>query len=376
MKKFVFYLVLCLVITLAAGLTFPGCTQEGTGEKDTREESTKEEDKAKKIEDKDDKNYKQEDEEKSDEKKKEEIYIDYEKVKPNELGEFMILMYHDIGDEDGDWKTSRENFREDMERLYKKDYRLVDLMDMVNGQIDIPAGTTPVVLTFDDGHSGQFNLIEKNGEKIVDPDSAAGILLDLKEKYKDFTLAGNFYINYYPEPFGAREELAKNLEVLSNKGFDVGNHGYAHERLDKMDSPDQIQQELGKLQKIVKENFDGYKLESLALAYGRWPKKEEYHEYVYSGKYNNTSYEHKAVLNVAWSPEISPFHKNFDPLDLERIRANDEIEQEMDRWIKYFENNPEKRYISDGDPETIAIPEAKEKSISEKVKQDYKIIAY
>ncbi|UMZ74580.1 polysaccharide deacetylase family protein [Natranaerofaba carboxydovora] len=366
-------LLITLVLTLfVTPLILSGCGDEPAVEDEKTDEKEQKESKEQEEKETDEK---EQDKEHEKEKEEEIEEIDYEKVQPNELGEIMILMYHDVGDELGDWKTTREDFRDDMERLYEKDYRLVDLMDVVNGEIDIPAGTTPVVLTFDDGHTGQFDVIEENGEKIVDPDSAAGIILELSEEYDDFTVAGNFYINSYPEPFGDRDNLGEKLEVLTDHGFSVGNHGYAHARLDHLDTSEEVQEELGKMQKKVKEAFDGYKFDSLALAYGQWPS-EELKEYVFSGEYDGATYEHKAVLNVAYFPEVSPFHEDFDPLDLERVKANDGVDQEMDRWLDTYEESPERRYISDGRTDTIAIPEDNEDKLNEDIIEEYEVITY
>ncbi|HAA35110.1 MAG TPA: hypothetical protein DCD97_07355, partial [Firmicutes bacterium] len=84
--------------------------------------------------------------------------------KPNELGEVMILMYHEIGYPESAWRRTPENFRLDLENLYEQGYRAISLMDLVRGNIDIPAGTSPVVLTFDDGNKGNFYYLENNGE--------------------------------------------------------------------------------------------------------------------------------------------------------------------------------------------------------------------
>lgn len=37
--------------------------------------------------------------------------IDYEKIKPNENGKVMILMYHGIGEEESEWVRTVENFK-------------------------------------------------------------------------------------------------------------------------------------------------------------------------------------------------------------------------------------------------------------------------
>ena len=80
--------------------------------------------------------------------------------KPNELGDIIILMYHEIGSPEGEWRRTPENFRRDLQTLYGLGYRAVSLQDVVNGRIDIPAGTSPVVLTFDDGNKGNFNYLK------------------------------------------------------------------------------------------------------------------------------------------------------------------------------------------------------------------------
>ena len=62
----------------------------------------------------------------------------------------MILEYHLIEEPEGRWARTPANFRKDLERLREGGYRLVGLGDFLDGRIDLPAGTTPAVLTFDD----------------------------------------------------------------------------------------------------------------------------------------------------------------------------------------------------------------------------------
>src|SRR5680860_778944 len=72
----------------------------------------------------------------------------------NELGQVMILMYHKIGSPENEWMRTPQNFRQDLMNLYENGYRLVNLLDYVNGNIDIEAGKSPVILTFDDATLG------------------------------------------------------------------------------------------------------------------------------------------------------------------------------------------------------------------------------
>ncbi|MEK6529347.1 MAG: polysaccharide deacetylase, partial [candidate division NC10 bacterium] len=112
----------------------------------------------------------------------------------NELGRVMILEYHKIDHPEGRWTRTPANFRADLQRLWEKGYRLVALTDLLDGKIDVPAGMTPVALTFDDSSPGQFRYLEKNGAVEVDPDSAVGILEAFAREHPEFGLKATFYV--------------------------------------------------------------------------------------------------------------------------------------------------------------------------------------
>ena len=86
---------------------------------------------------------------------------------PNELGRIMILEYHKIDYPEASWTP--ENFRRDLETLYAKGYRLINLGDLLDRRFTLPGGTTPVVLTFDDSSPGQFRYLEHDGTLEIDP---------------------------------------------------------------------------------------------------------------------------------------------------------------------------------------------------------------
>ncbi|MGH7418303.1 MAG: hypothetical protein ACREKB_11060, partial [Candidatus Rokuibacteriota bacterium] len=92
-----------------------------------------------------------------------------EGLRPNELGRVMILEYHKIDYPEERWTRTPENFRRDLETLYARGYRLLALNDLLDGRITLPAGTTPVVLTFDDSSPGQFRYLQRNGDLEIDP---------------------------------------------------------------------------------------------------------------------------------------------------------------------------------------------------------------
>lgn len=276
-------------------------------------------------------------------------------LKPNELGEIMILMYHEIGEPESEWRRTPDNFRRDLQTLYDQGYRAISMTDLVRGEIDLPAGTSPVVLTFDDGNRGNFNYLEKDGELVLDPDCAVAILEAFYEKHPDFGLEATFYI-YYPNPFRQPEYLQEKLDYLVERGFEIGNHTYSHGNLARLSDED-VQKELALHVKTTQEYLPGYTVNSLALTYGAYPQNPGL---AVQGSYQGTSYYHEAILLVGANPAPSPFNQGFDPTRLPRIRAS---EMKTDgvglyEWLEVLENNPRRRYISDGNPRTITAPES------------------
>ena len=138
--------------------------------------------------------------------------LDLNKLKKdniNELGEVPIMMYHNIidkpssetnytggnVDKDG-YNRTTEAFREDLEMYYQKGYRMVRLIDYVRGNIDTAYGKSPIVLTFDDGNDNNIKVtgLDSDGNIIIDPSSAVGILEEFKKKYPDYNVTATFFI--------------------------------------------------------------------------------------------------------------------------------------------------------------------------------------
>jgi len=304
------------------------------------------------------------------------VTIDYEKIKVNEAGKVMVLMYHGIGDKEEEWVRTADNFQKDLKTLYEKGYRTVSLHDYINNNINVPAGYTPVVITFDDGLLNQFNIIEKDGKFEIDPNCAVGIMKSFAKDHHEFKNEATFYV-YYPLPFRQKEKVKEKLEYLINNGFDVGNHSYTHEMLGKMDGSS-IQRQLALNVKMSLDYIPGYEVDTLALPYGSRPKDEALRKYMLSGQYEGTSYNNKAVLLVGSNPALSPNSKDFDASAIPRIRAS-----EMKTggtgiydWLKYFDTYPGERYISDGDPKTNVVPKSQENKLNKDAIKDKQLIVY
>lgn len=279
---------------------------------------------------------------------------DIEKLKEakvNELGRIMIIEYHVIGEEDGRWARSYTSFRKDLEKLYEAGYVSVSLNDMIRGNIDIPQGKTPVVITFDDGTAGQFRYLEnEEGKYIVDPKSGVGVLEGFYEDYPEFGLEATFFLNYYT-PFGQGPELSKKkMAHVIEAGMDLGNHSVNHLKMNTLNK-EEVAKELVPIVEMIQAVVPDYKVETFALPFGIGTKEVEWSV---KGEHQGKSYENIGVLLVGSTPVVSPYNSKFAPHALERVQV---FEDNLDKWIKYFSDNPDQKYISDGFPEIVTIPE-------------------
>jgi len=294
--------------------------------------------------------------------------LDKEKLKNdgiNELGKVPIMMYHGIKniknsetdytlgnvDKDGYTRTV-EAFRNDLEMYYQKGYRMIKLSDYVNGIVDVGYGYSPIILTFDDGNDNNIKVtgLDSDGNIIIDPNSAVGILEEYKKKYPDFNVSAIFFITN--SLFNQPEYDEKIINWLVDNGYEVGNHTKGHDNFSNIDS--------SKTQEVVGYMYD--KLESIigdkyskivALPFGSpYNKNHENYKYIISGEYNKKSYETLAALRVGWEPEVSPFSKEFDKTFLKRCRAYDNNGLDFDIEM-VFRMLDKSRYVSDGNIDTI-----------------------
>lgn len=300
--------------------------------------------------------------------------INYEELKVDESGNVPIMMYHGIHnitdneyiggnvDKDGYQRTS-EAFRNDLEFYYTSGYRMIRLNDYVNGVIDVEAGLSPIIITFDDGLANNIKVtgLDENGEIIIDPNSAVGVLESFKQKYPDFNVTATFFVN--GGLFNQSEYNEKILKWLIDNGYDIGNHSYSHADFTSI-SKEKSVQEIGSVYNLLDKYIPGKYVNIVALPFGSpYDKSHTNFSSILKGVYNDKEYNTITTLRVGWEADYSPFNKSFDKTFLKRIRAYDNNGKEFDIEMnfKILENN---RYISDGDKNTITIPKEKENKIN------------
>jgi peptidoglycan/xylan/chitin deacetylase (PgdA/CDA1 family) len=255
---------------------------------------------------------------------------------------------HEADRPDERWARSWSSFRKDLETLYNKGYRAVNLSDYLNNTMPLPAGTSPVLFTFDDSFANQMKLVKgPDGQWQADPKSAVGIMLQFKKEHPDFGAAGTFYCNFTPVPFREPDNWKEKIQFLVDNGFEIGNHTQYHEDLSTLTDA-QVQKTFATQVKLMQQALPNYDGDTMALPFGIWPKN---HQLACSGSYDGTTYKHKAVLLVGADPNYAPLDKRLDVLALTRVQA---IDSEFARWYPYLDKY---RYISDGDPDTVTIPD-------------------
>ncbi len=302
----------------------------------------------------------------------------YKEYKINELGRIPVMMYHGIEnkknedtpytggniDKDGYQRTA-EAFRADLEFYYKEGYRMIRLTDYVDGIIDVPFGYSPLILTFDDGLSNNIKITGKDeeGNLIIDPNSAIGILESFKKKYPDFQVTATFFIN--GGLFGQREYNVEILNWLTSHGYDIGNHTYSHANLEKT-SISATQNEVGRIYKILEEILPGKYVNIVALPFGTPGSfSNPNFKTILDGTYEGMTYHTKSTLRVGWESDYSPFSSTFNAQYIKRIRAydNNGVYFDIEYSFKQLQNN---RYISDGDKNTITVPKEQEEKVVNK----------
>ena len=281
------------------------------------------------------------------------VTIDLQEVKTNELGQIMVIMYHGLGEKDGDYVRTPDGFRADLEMLYERGYRPISMQDYISNRVDLAAGLTPFVLTFDDGGQSNFNILDET-TKEIDPNCSLGILLDFNKRYPDFELKGIFYLNG-GVPFGQQRLLEYKLNYLLEHGFEIGNHSYGHENFKSL-SADKIMESLGKNEQAILSVVPDAKIRSISLPFGVRPRNEEDHGVLMSGQFGDVTYAYNSVVNVGWRPEYPAVHVKFDASSIDRVNSGDD-EFELAYWVTYFDENPGSRYVSDGDPGIVTIRE-------------------
>ena len=266
---------------------------------------------------------------------------------PNKMGQIVVLEYHNIGEPEGRWQRTPDNFRADLEYLLSQGYYPVNLIDVVRGNLNhVPRGRRPIVFTFDDSSGGQFRYLNDGS---IDPDCAAGMLKAFHEAHPDdWPLRATFFVLLNAdEPgtplFRQGDTGPQKVRTLVGWGMEIGSHTINHLNLSKA-TLEQIRWELAVSQHRIEGLIPDHQVRCFAPPFGAYPEdlsllKEGYCES------EDLRYTYEAAVKVGGEPSPSPFSDSSDPYRIPRVQA---FQDELDRWLGYFERYPERYYVSDG----------------------------
>jgi len=312
------------------------------------------------------------------------IRTDYENFMPNEAGEIPIIMFHNFVEAyepgmDKEFTTTFDEFEALLERLYEQGFRLISMRDFIECNIDVPAGAMPMVFTFDDGTAGQFSLIEENGALKVNPRSAVGIMMAFGEKHPDFGLKGIFYVNmdHGPNTFKGAGSLEERLRFLLDLGFELGTHTWGHVNFKtQAKTREQILEAIGRNQEAAYSVIPDLEFYSMALPYGSLPESGDLKALLREGTYKDIRYEHKTIMAVGSNPSKPPISPDYNPEYVPRIRSQgiEPVIQDLTWWLPKM--TPERMFVSDGDPNTIVVPEGKKDRVDESRLNGKTLIVY
>ncbi|MEX0705437.1 MAG: polysaccharide deacetylase family protein [Nitriliruptoraceae bacterium] len=272
----------------------------------------------------------------------------------NELGVVPVIMYHRIIEDGSEYDTSPDDLRAELTLLFERGFRPIRAVDLVDGNIDLPPGTSPVVLTFDDSSRSQLQFLE---DGTLDPDSGVGILLEVAGEFRDVEPTASFYV--LGSLFGQGAEVgAEHLRDLARLGFELGNHTHGHGNLGLL-SPEESRRDLALGAQNIRDAVADVEVRTLSLPFGAYPDDPSV---VAGGTHDDIEYGHDGVLLVGSGPSPSPFSVDFDPMRIPRIRSQPHHDPDAEPdfgsgyWLWVLDQEPERLFVSDGSPSHVSFP--------------------
>jgi len=135
------------------------------------------------------------------------------------------------------------DFKAHLQSLYDAGYTLVSLEAWLSGDMRMPAGRKPLVITIDDLFSSDQIFLNPDGTP--SPLSGIGLLWQFSQDHPDFGFAASIFYNmgdkhygnlvvgdWWQEAPGWEESLAKAIAWCIQKGAMPYNHFYTHPELD------------------------------------------------------------------------------------------------------------------------------------------------
>ncbi|GLY71822.1 polysaccharide deacetylase family protein [Actinoallomurus iriomotensis] len=275
----------------------------------------------------------------------------------NELGMVPILMIHRVmAKPQVSLDRSTKDLYDEFTGMAKQGYVPITAAEFVKGQIDIPAGRHPVVLTFDDG---SITHADFDGAGNPKPDTAIGVIQRVAKENPGFRPVATFFVNRDPF-YGGSKPGVETMRWLVRNGFEIANHTTNHKDMRTM-SHEEVAKEIGTDEQMI-ESATGKPATTFAFPFGSL--SEAHLDWAQHGT-KPVPWNFTGMFLAGWKPADSPYAGSFDPRQIPRIRDKEKIKEDdckqycSTAWLEWLAKNPDKRYTSDGNPATIAFPQDK-----------------
>jgi hypothetical protein len=197
-----------------------------------------------------------------------------------------ILTYHQFAGNHAERSTGLkvrfEDFEAQLNMLYDAGFSLIRLEDWMEGNMVVPEGRRPLILSMDDLYFNNQLRLDENGEPL--PETGIGILWNFYQEHPDFGFSCALFINLgnklYADPSTSTWEMELAEAVVWGIDHDLMpyNHFYTHPQLD-LSEPGAILWEAEENDIYLRELISMAGREDLipeldnilALTYGVWP---------------------------------------------------------------------------------------------------------
>ncbi len=251
-----------------------------------------------------------------------------------------VLTYHQFAANHAKQSTGLkvrfEDFEHQLNQLYDAGFTLVTLEDWMSGQIIVPPGRRPLILSLDDLYfNNQIRLDHETMEPL--PDTGIGILWRFYQDHPDFGFSAALFVNLGNKLYGNPDDPDWEMQLAETIAWGIDhdlvpyNHFYTHPQLDHT-SPEGIQWELEMNDIYLREllTIAGRTdlipgLENMiALTYGVWPRPgDEKVMFAYKNP-EDEPVRMVAEIGVIY-PEIylqAPYDPSYNPFRLPRHVAS------------------------------------------------------
>jgi hypothetical protein len=249
-----------------------------------------------------------------------------------------MMAYHQLAPDTSEYSTGHKvrvsDLRAQLEGLNDAKFTMVAVEDWINGNIAVPRGRRPIIISMDDLFVNNQITLDANG--VPRTDTEIGIFWQFAQEHPEFgfrlALFASLGDKLYAEPDYPdwKEKLARAIAWCLDHGAKVYNHTYSHSRLDLTEPPG-VRSELRKNDLFLRELLILIHREDLiptlgnmlAPSFGNWPDANG--TYVMEHYENPEGLPMQAIFAIDNNERAGfvppPYSPKFDRFKIPRIAA-------------------------------------------------------